>query len=133
MSILSLFTMGLFMVSLVVSVASIKPEKKRTVENVLAICEPRQALEFATCVDCQDKNCNVCAEDSQKCDECDEGFVISKTNGCAKCKDNCVQCEDFTEKCLECELGYVLSQNNECVKCDDKPYIECEVCIGLDY
>ena len=38
LSILSLVTMGLFMVFLIVAVASVKPENRRTVENVLQIC-----------------------------------------------------------------------------------------------
>ena len=35
-------------------------------------------------------------------------------------------------KCIECEIGYLMNDENDCVKCDDKPYTECEVCVGLD-
>ena len=87
---------------------------------------------MATCVDCEDRNCNICAQDSRICEECDEEFIISKSDGCAKCKDNCIQCEDSSEKCIECEIGYLMNDENDCVKCDDKPYTECEVCVGLD-
>jgi hypothetical protein len=131
-AILSLVIMVLFMILLIISVASVKPEDLRNTDNILTICDPRQALETATCVDCVDRNCNVCAEDSKICNECDGGFVISKTDGCVKCKDNCETCEDKTELCTKCQYGYILNSENNCVKCDDKSYLECEECYGVD-
>ena len=82
MAIVSMVAMFAFMILLIASVASVKPEERRTPENVLAVCDERQALEGAVCVDCVDRSCNVCAEDSTVCDECDPEYIIGASDGC---------------------------------------------------
>lgn len=105
-----------------------------------------------TCTKCQDTNCNNCLNNYQKCDVCNSGYKLYKSqcvpscpnntyddnNVCKDCHSTCKSCTGNLEtQCTSCKPNTYLLNNqckSDCISSDNKYYGKntnqhtCEIC-----
>ncbi|KAL4497879.1 hypothetical protein ABPG72_000634 [Tetrahymena utriculariae] len=78
---------------------------------------------------CSAQNCKNCSStDGSKCEQCQSGYVLEKTNKtCIQCQIlNCQECQDNDEKkCKVCQDGYEIDSTNFTCK------IKIQFCVDL--
>ncbi|KAK8896644.1 hypothetical protein M9Y10_014556 [Tritrichomonas musculus] len=79
------------------------------------------------CKPCEDENCIDCRKGIDKCDECDEGYYLSRYKCIAIGISNCIAVS-YSDTCTKCAEGYTVD-DGECVKCENE---ECANCYGFN-
>ena len=74
-----------------------------------------------------DKNCIKCFDNTGKCIECDNNYILKENKCFLKCVDeNCLNCELNSQICTKCNENYTLKDNKCVMNCEDENCLICE-------
>lgn len=71
-----------------------------------------------TCTKCGASDCDVCNIDTNICQKCSAGFILTKEGKCTCSVKNCITCAvDASNQCELCDDGYYLEGKTICKPC----------------